>query len=139
MDPNPNPARLLCPWDSPGKNTGVGCHAFLQGSLPTQGLNSRLMHWHAGFLAVSHLGSLISLFFVLNTTYSICSLNAISFKRPWGVFITILLCCSKYISPVMKKKKSESVSRSVVSVSLWTPWTLAHQASLSMKFCRQEY
>ena len=21
-----SPARLLCPWDSPGKNTGVGCH-----------------------------------------------------------------------------------------------------------------
>ena len=28
------PARLLCPWDSPGKNTGVGCHALLQGDLP---------------------------------------------------------------------------------------------------------
>ena len=26
------PARLLCPWTSPGKNTGVGCHALLQGS-----------------------------------------------------------------------------------------------------------
>ena len=26
------PTRLLCPWDSPGKNTGVGCHALLQGS-----------------------------------------------------------------------------------------------------------
>ena len=26
------PARLLCPWDFPGKNTGVGCHFFLQGS-----------------------------------------------------------------------------------------------------------
>ena len=25
------PTRLLCPWDSPGKNTGVGCHALLQG------------------------------------------------------------------------------------------------------------
>ena len=24
------PARLLCPWDSPGKNTGVGCHCLLQ-------------------------------------------------------------------------------------------------------------
>ena len=24
------PARLLCPWDSPGKRTGVGCHALLQ-------------------------------------------------------------------------------------------------------------
>ena len=33
------PARLLCPWDSPGKRTGVGCHALLQGIFPTQGLN----------------------------------------------------------------------------------------------------
>ena len=24
------PVRLLCPWDSPGKNTGVGCHALFQ-------------------------------------------------------------------------------------------------------------
>ena len=29
--------RLLCPWDFPGKNTGVGCHFLLQGILPTQG------------------------------------------------------------------------------------------------------
>ena len=35
------PARLLCPWDSPGKNTGVGCHAFLQGIFQTQGSNSQ--------------------------------------------------------------------------------------------------
>ena len=28
------PPRPLCPWDSPGKNTGVGCHFFLQGHLP---------------------------------------------------------------------------------------------------------
>ena len=27
-----SPSRLLCPWDSPGKNTGVGCCALLQGS-----------------------------------------------------------------------------------------------------------
>ena len=25
------PTRLLCPWDSPGKNTGVGCHFLFQG------------------------------------------------------------------------------------------------------------
>ena len=30
--------------DSPGKNTEVGCHAFLQGIFPTQGLNSGLLH-----------------------------------------------------------------------------------------------
>ena len=30
--------RLLCPWDSAARNTGVGCHALLQGVFPTQGL-----------------------------------------------------------------------------------------------------
>ena len=32
------PARVLCPWDSPGKNTGVGCQSFLQGNLPDPGI-----------------------------------------------------------------------------------------------------
>ena len=36
--------RLLCPWDSPGKNTAVGCYALLQGIFPTQGSNSRFLH-----------------------------------------------------------------------------------------------
>ena len=36
-------ARLLCPWDSPGKNTGVGCHALLQGIFLTQGSNLHLL------------------------------------------------------------------------------------------------
>ena len=38
------PTRLLCPWDSPGKNTGVGCHALLQRIFPTQGSNPGLLH-----------------------------------------------------------------------------------------------
>ena len=38
------PSRLLCLWDSPDKNTGVGCHALLQGIFPTQELNLRLLH-----------------------------------------------------------------------------------------------
>ena len=41
------PARLLCPWNSPGKNTGAGCHFLLQGIFPTQGSNPpllRLLH-----------------------------------------------------------------------------------------------
>ena len=36
------PARLLCPWDSPGKDAGVGCQGLLQGIFPTQGSNPRL-------------------------------------------------------------------------------------------------
>ena len=38
------PARVLCPWDSPGKNAGVDCHALLQGIFPPQGLNLGLLH-----------------------------------------------------------------------------------------------
>ena len=33
------PTGLLCPWDFPGKNSGVGCQFLLQGIFPTQGLN----------------------------------------------------------------------------------------------------
>ena len=36
------PARLFCPWNSPGKHTGVGCHFLLQGIFLTQGSNPNL-------------------------------------------------------------------------------------------------
>ena len=36
--------RLLCLWNSPGKNTGVGSHSLLQGIFPTQGLNPDLLY-----------------------------------------------------------------------------------------------
>ena len=32
------PTRLIHPWNSPGKNTGVGCHFLLQGNLPDPGV-----------------------------------------------------------------------------------------------------
>ena len=35
--------KLLCPWNFPGKNTGVGCHFLLQGIFPTQESNLCLM------------------------------------------------------------------------------------------------
>ena len=38
------PTRLLCPWISPGKNTGAGCHFLLQGIFLTQGSNPYLWH-----------------------------------------------------------------------------------------------
>ena len=36
------PTRLLCPWDSPGKNTEMGSHSLLQGIFTTQGSNLHL-------------------------------------------------------------------------------------------------
>ena len=55
----PQPTRLLCPWDFPGKHTGVGCHFLLQGILLSQGLNPCLLHWQEDSLPLNHLGSII--------------------------------------------------------------------------------
>ena len=46
--------RLLCPWDSPGKNTGVGCHFLLQGTFSTQGSNTGLLHCRQILYSLSH-------------------------------------------------------------------------------------
>ena len=43
--------------DSPGKNTGVGCHALLQGIFPTQGLNPGLPHCRQILYWLNHQGS----------------------------------------------------------------------------------
>ena len=58
------PTRLLCPWDIPGKNTGVGCPFLFQEICPAQGLNLCLLSplfWQVGSLPLSHLGSQVGL------------------------------------------------------------------------------
>ena len=57
------PARLFCPWDFPGKNTGVDCHFLLQGILPIQVSNLHLLyllHLQAGSLPLVPPGKPIS-------------------------------------------------------------------------------
>ena len=76
------PTRLLCPRDFPGKNTGVGCHALLQGIFLTQELNPHLLnllHWQADSLPLSHQGSPVS------------SLDH-WFSGWWGVFAAFHKC-----------------------------------------------
>ena len=51
--------QLLCPWVSPGKNTGVDGHALLQAIFPTQQSNphpSCLLHWQMGSLPLTPAG-----------------------------------------------------------------------------------
>ena len=52
-------SRQSCLWDSPDKNTGVGCHDFLQGIFLTQGSNPLLLcllHWQVGSLPLAPSG-----------------------------------------------------------------------------------
>ena len=61
-----SPTRLFCPWDSPGKNTGVGCHALIQEIFLTQRLNSGLLRCRQ---ILYHLNQQGSSFILLPPTY----------------------------------------------------------------------
>ena len=51
------PTRLLCPWNFPGKYTGVGSYSLLQGIFPTQGWNPGLLPCRQILYHLSHQGS----------------------------------------------------------------------------------
>ena len=71
------PTRLFCPWNFPGKNTGVGCHSFLQGIFPTQELKLHLSHcrqilYHLGHHLAEHF-RLICAVFLFNRCFNFLS------------------------------------------------------------------
>ena len=74
------PAKLLCPWDFPGKNTGVGCHFLLQGIFSTQGSNQRLLHWSGFFTTEPHGKPLKRCTHPLLSEYFWRSLKTVSIK-----------------------------------------------------------
>ena len=48
------PARFLCPWNFPGKNTGVGCH-FLFQEIPDPGITLLSPASASGLLTTVHV------------------------------------------------------------------------------------
>ena len=58
-----SPIRLLCPWDFPGKNTGIDCCFLLQGIFLTQGSKPGLLHCRQILYHLSHKGYLLEFFF----------------------------------------------------------------------------
>ena len=56
MSDSLQPHGLYSPWNSPGQNTGVGTVSLLQGIFPTQGLNSRLLHFQGILYQLSYQG-----------------------------------------------------------------------------------
>ena len=82
-----SPLVSFCPWGSPGKNTGVGCHVLFQGIFPTQEVNPHLLHWRQILYALNHLGSpFLSYYqanyefhwFYLEITFWLCPVHYIS-------------------------------------------------------------
>ena len=76
------PARLLCPWDYPGNNTGVTCLSLLQGIFLAQGSNSCLLHWQMDSLPLAPPGKplqgiVTGLFIFLKTISSTFSVHVL--------------------------------------------------------------
>ena len=81
---------LPCPWDFPGKNTGLGCHALLQGIRKIQGSNVGLLHWSRFFTvwatreAQETLYSETNCLIFLSFSFLIYDVQII--LPPWGSF-----------------------------------------------------
>ena len=125
------PARLLCPWDFPGNNTGIRCHFLLQGTFLTQGLNTHLLHWQEDFLPLVSPGMLRVIMLLWKLTiplwqfeatyqnkvfpslwpswsphpvnFMIQQLQTVSLCKP---YLKDLLCCQSYICFPPKEKTS---------------------------------
>ena len=147
------PTRLPHPWDSPGKNTGVGCHFLLRCmkvkseievaqshptlcdpmdcSLPGSSAHgifqARVLEW----VAVAFSSTYLKSSHFLSAQSWNCGWNGQTCSEsPFVLWVT----CGWESFPF----ESESVSLSVVCNSLWPPWTVALQAPLSMECSRQE-
>ena len=104
--------RLLCPWDSPGKNTGVGCHFLLQ-CMHAKSLQSWLTLWDPK--DSSPPGSTVPGILQVRTL----EWAAISFSNAWKWIVKVkLFSCVRLLA---------------------TPWIAAHQAPPAMGFSRQEF
>ena len=66
--------------DSPGKNTGVGCHALLQGLFPTQGLNPGLPHCRQILYHLSHLDGVLKRTWIGKGVHQGCILSPCLFN-----------------------------------------------------------
>ena len=68
-----SPARLICPWNSLGKNTGVGCHSLPQGIFLSRESNPGLLHCRQILYNLSHQGSPSPCLLVAQSCLTLCN------------------------------------------------------------------
>ena len=118
------PTRLLCSWDSPGKSTGVGCHALLQGIFPTQRSSPDLPHCRQILYRISHQGSCDSMDQILSPTRSSVLEEERSKSKSSSRTITIL-----YIAESHPEALINSVKNSYIEGSKWTVVLMVYDSS----------
>ena len=86
------PTRLLCPWNSPGKNTGMGNHSLLQGIFLTQGSYSGLLQCRQIPYHLSHQVKADNTILILSACVCAQSLSRVQlFVTPWTMAYQVSL------------------------------------------------
>ena len=85
---------MVCAWNSPGKNTGVGGHSLLQGIFPTQGSNPGLLHcrqilYYLSYQRSHYMLKVIKIMLVLLTTLCL---------HVWGASPSTTTCVSPWVT-----------------------------------------
>ena len=76
---------FVLPWNSPGKNSEVGCHSLHQGIFPTQGQNPSLLHCRQILYRLSHKGN--SLVFPSSIQLKVCCSHLKEKHRCFSTFL----------------------------------------------------
>ena len=137
-----DPTRLICPWNSPGKHTGVGSHSPSPGDLPNPGIKFRSPALQVDSLPSESPGkpNYAAAAKSLQSCLTLC--DSIDGSPPGSPIPGILQARTlewvaiSFSNAGKWKVKVKSLSRVRPSA---TPWTAAFQASPSMGFSRQEY
>ena len=106
------PIRLLHPWDSPGKNTGMGCHLLLQGIFPAQGSKPGLLHCSQSLYLLSYKGSPLYLLFC--SIFSFLIPSSLFFPQTFFHFVLYI----SFFSVSFEKYKHCSLKFSVAVFSV---------------------
>ena len=141
------PTRPHCPWDSPGKNTGVGCHFLLQGNFLTLGLNPHLLRCrqilYCWATREAHQRIAAAAAAAAKSHQSYPTLCDPREGSPPGSPVpgilqarTLEWAAISFSNAWKWKLKGKSLSHVRL---LATPWTAAYQAPPSIGFSRQEY
>ena len=125
------PDRLLCPWNSPGKNTGVGCRFCFQGIFLTQGSNPCLLHWQVDNLYhwdTCHSPQSLTFHSTCFLTSSLCIHLHIIFLNHLRITGDMTALSAEYMLSLFSRVRF-----------FVTPLAVAHQAPPSLGISRQEH
>ena len=98
-------ARILCPWNPPGKNTGVGCHSLLQGPFLTQGSNLGVLYCRQSLYCLRltvkfshfHLSLWLGVFIRLTSSHCFVSLATISATTSFTLKLIVCFSGPQYL------------------------------------------